>query len=267
VTQGVVPVSAEAPAVGSQRTLRQKNVLVTGGTRGIGLAVVRAMAREGANVSFSYLQQDAAARALQEELVASHPQQRFHPVRYDAADYDGTRRGVNEVVEALGPLDVLVNNAGIVQDGSIVQLTPHQWSRVIEVNLTGAFNAAKAVAFGFMKRKAGVIVNITSVAGIYGNAGQTNYAASKAGLIGFTLSLAKEAGPYGVRVVAVAPGFIETDLSRHLLQARGDGFRKMTALRRIGTANEVAGVVVFVASDAAAYLTGEVIRVDGGLSL
>jgi 3-oxoacyl-[acyl-carrier protein] reductase len=247
--------------------MRQKNVLVTGGTRGIGLAVVRAMAREGANVAFSYRQQESAAHALQEELIASHPEQRFHPVQFDAADYDGTRRGVTGVVEALGPVDVLVNNAGIVHDASLVQLTPQQWSRVIDVNLTGAFNAAKAVTFDFMKKRAGVIVNITSVAGIYGNAGQTNYAASKAGLIGFTLSLAKEVGPYGVRVVAVAPGFIETDMSRDLLQAKGDGFRKMTSLRRIGTADEVAKVVVFVASDTASYITGEVIRVDGGLSL
>jgi 3-oxoacyl-[acyl-carrier protein] reductase len=247
--------------------MRQKNVLVTGGTRGIGLAVVRAMAREGANVAFSYRQQESAAHALQEELIASHPEQRFHPVQFDAADYDGTRRGVTRVVEALGPVDVLINNAGIVHDASLVQLTPQQWSRVIDVNLTGAFNAAKAVTFDLMKKRAGVIVNITSVAGIYGNAGQTNYAASKAGLIGFTLSLAKEVGPYGVRVVAVAPGFIETDMSRDLLRAKGDGFRKMTSLRRIGTADEVAKVVVFVASDAASYITGEVIRVDGGLSL
>jgi len=247
--------------------MRQKNVLVTGGTRGIGLAVVRAMAREGANVSFSYFQQEAAAQELLQELTASCPGQRFHAVRYDAADYHAARRSVDDVVRVLGPLDVLINNAGIVQDAPLVQLTPEQWSRVIEVNLTGAFNSAKAVAFDFLKRKSGVIANITSVAGIYGNAGQTNYASSKAGVIGFTLSLAKEVGPYGVRVFAVAPGFIETDMSRELLRKKGDGFRKMTSLRRIGTADEVARVVVFLASDAASYVTGEVIRVDGGLSL
>lgn len=243
-----------------------KHVLVTGGTRGIGRAIVIDMVAAGARVSFTYKTSEKLAGELVAQLKTDHNADCLG-LLCDVGDFAAMQGAAETARQTLGRIDVLVNNAGIVRDAPFVSMTEEDWATVMNVNLKGTFNATKSVIFDFMKRRSGVILNISSVAGIYGNQGQANYSAAKAGIIGLTRSLAKEVGPYCIRVNAIAPGFIETDMSAAVLGTKRENFVQQTSLRRIGVPREVARVAVFLASDAASYVTGQVWEVNGGLNL
>jgi 3-oxoacyl-[acyl-carrier protein] reductase len=239
--------------------------LVTGGSRGIGRACVLRLAQDGLDVAFCYSSRSAAADEVRKE--ASRHGTRILAVQADVSSADSVRDLVKQVNEQLNPIDVLVTSAGIVRDNPLLLMTDEQWNEVVDVNLTGTYNVCRAVAFDMLKRRSGSIVTLSSVAGVYGIPSQTNYAATKAGIIGFTKSLAKEVGRYGIRVNAVAPGFIETDMVSGL---DPEYARKMVSgvpLGRMGTADEVADLVSYLSSDRAGYITGSVVQIDGGIVL
>jgi len=239
--------------------------IVTGGSRGIGRAVAVKLAEDGFDVAFCYHSGvDAAAET--EKLILDHGVRVFHAA-CDVAD-DVAVKGFIKAAEAeLGPVYALVNSAGIVRDNPMVLMPPADWHAVIDTNLNGTYYFCRTVAFGFMKRRAGVIVNMSSVAGVYGNASQSNYAASKAGIQGMSKSLAKELAPAGVRVNVVAPGFIETDMTDRLPEKVRDGALSMVPMKRFGQVEHVAELVSFLVSERAAYITGQVVQVDGGIAL
>jgi 3-oxoacyl-[acyl-carrier protein] reductase len=242
-----------------------KVALVSGGSRGIGRAVALALAADGYDVSFCYHSDDTAANALEKEI--GDLGRRCLPRRADVRDIGAIRAWVKDTEEGLGIADVAVTSAGIARDSPLVLMKDEHWHDVVDVNLNGVYAVCRTAVFEMMKRKSGVIINISSVAGLYGNAAQTNYAATKAGIIAFTKSLAKEVGPYGIRVNAVAPGFIETDMTAVLSQKVIEKTMPHIALRRVGKPEEVAMLVSFLASSRAAYITGSVLSVDGGISL
>ncbi|MEP6688194.1 MAG: 3-oxoacyl-[acyl-carrier-protein] reductase [Gemmatimonadales bacterium] len=232
---------------------------VTGSTRGIGLAIARALHGAGAKVAIVGREQ---ARA---EAVAAELGQRAVGVACDVARADQVEAAIAGAERALGPIDILVNNAGLTRDNILLRLTDDDWTTVLDANLKGAFHTTRAVIKGMMKRRAGRIVNITSIVGLTGNKGQANYAASKAGLIGFTKSVAKEYASRGVLANCVAPGFIETDMTAALPDEARATLLQDIALGRLGRPEDVAGAVLFLASDLAAYVTGQVLVVDGGM--
>jgi 3-oxoacyl-[acyl-carrier protein] reductase len=241
-----------------------KTALVTGASRGIGRAIAVALARGGASVALNYAGNEAAAQeALVLVKAAGAPQARL--CRFDVADAAACQKAVDEVVAELGGLHILVNNAGIALDQLLMRLKPEDWQRQLDVNLTGAFNLTKAVTRPMMKAKAGVIVNLSSVVGEMGNAGQAAYAATKAGLIGLTKSVARELASRNVRCNAVTPGFIDTDMTAALPEAAKQKMMEGIPLARLGSAEDVARAVCFLASDQAAYVTGEVLKVNGGM--
>ena len=247
------------------KRLEGKTALVTGGSRGIGRACVLEMAGEGAEVAFVYRSNQQAAEALCDEVRTAG-----HEVRAYQADVKDEQRAeeiVGELVEAWQKLDILVNSAGVIRDGLFAAMTADDWREVIDTNLTGTYNYCHAVTRPMMSKRSGSIVNVSSVAAEFGNRGQVNYAASKGGIDGLTRCLAKELAGRKVRVNGVAPGMIETDMSEGVRNLLGDRLKKVVPLRRIGQPGEIARVVAFLASDAASYITGQVIRVDGGLSL
>ena len=243
----------------------QKVALVTGGSRGIGRAVVLRLVRDGYAVSFCYRSADEPARALVKEA-----EQLGGPVvafAADVADRDAVRAFVDGTVAELGPVDVVVTSAGITRDNPLVLSEDSDWHAVLDTNLDGVYHVSRAVIFEMMKRKSGSIVTMSSVAGVYGNATQTNYSAAKAGIIGFTRALAKEVGRYGIRVNAVAPGYIETDMTAGLSDQVRKRALESIPLRRLGQADEVADLVSYLASDRAGYITGSVFHVDGGITI
>ena len=245
--------------------LHNRVAIVTGGTRGIGRAVVHALVQAGACCLFTYVTNQNAAEALAAEMRSAGGQ--VLPAQLDVRDLAAATALVGRAKEQFGRLDILVNNAGITRDRSLLGMSPEDWSAVIDTDLTGVFNMTRACIITFLKQRSGNVVNISSVGGIRPMAGQVNYAAAKAGVIGFTKSLAKEVAPYGVRVNAVAPGFIETDMTAALGGKARERAMQMIPLGRFGTAAEVAASVLFLLGDASQYITGQVIQTDGGLGM
>lgn len=247
------------------RDLEGKSIIVTGATRGIGRAIALEAAARGANVAFNFVKSDAQAEDLKAAIEALEVKAMAFKV--DAGDLKPVREMVSAVKAAFGRIDGLVNNAGLTRDKLLVMMTEDDWGEVLRTNLTGSFNFVRAAAFMMMKAKRGSIVNITSISGLSGIAGQVNYSAAKAGVIGLTKASAKELGRLGVRVNALALGFIETDMTAALPPANREAALKMIPLERFGTVQDVAPVAAFLLSDAAAYITGAVIQVDGGLAM
>ncbi len=243
--------------------LQNKIALVTGASRGIGREIAKKMAQEGANVAFTYLSSVEKGQALEAELASFGIKAKGY--RSDASDFVSAEQLVNDVVSDFGGLDILVNNAGITRDTLLMRMTEEQWDEVLRVNLKSVFNLSKAATKPMMRAKQGSIINLTSVVGIMGNAGQSNYAASKAGIIGFTKSVAKELGSRNIRSNAIAPGFIETEMTGELNEKALEEWMKNIPLRRAGQGQEVADACVFLASDMSKYITGQVLQVDGGM--
>ena len=243
--------------------LEGKVAIVTGASRGIGKAIAEQFIAQGAKVAFTYRSSAEAAAALEKELSASGGTVRGF--QSDAASMTDAERLVGEVVEAFGTVDVVINNAGITDDTLLMRMTEEQWDRVISVNLKSCFNLTKAVMRTMLKARSGSIVNISSVVGVQGNAGQANYAASKAGILGFTKSVALELGSRNIRCNAIAPGFIETEMTAKLDEDTVQGWRDAIPLKRGGTPEDVANLCVFLASDMSAYITGQTLNVDGGM--
>ncbi|MDB5240218.1 MAG: 3-ketoacyl-ACP reductase [Spirosoma sp.] len=243
--------------------LKDKVVLITGASRGIGRAMALKFAQEGAAVAFTYLSSVEKAQTLEKELGAFGGQIKGY--RSDASDYKAAEELINQVIADFGKVGVLVNNAGITKDGLLMRMTEEQWDTVITVNLKSVFNLTKAVIKPMMKAKAGSIINLTSVVGIRGNAGQANYAASKAGIIGFTKSVALELGSRNIRANAIAPGFIETEMTDEINEKAVEEWKQQIPLKRGGQPEEVADCAVFLASDRSRYITGQVLQVDGGM--
>ena len=238
--------------------LKGKVAIVTGGTRGIGAAIVRKFAKEGCSVIFTFIKSKNLARGIVRQLKG-----RAKGFEVDVKDFTKMKKFISEVKQKYGRLDILINNAGILKDKSLMMMDEGDWKEVIDTNLTGAFNATRASIVTFMKQKSGNIINIASLSGLVGKSGQTNYVASKAGLIGFTKALSKEVGPYNVRVNAIAPGFIKTRMTTNLKDK--ETTLKEIPLRRFGTADEVAELALFLTSNSSSYITGQTLIIDGGL--
>jgi 3-oxoacyl-[acyl-carrier protein] reductase len=246
-------------------TLEGKTCLVTGGSRGIGRSIALKLADFGADVAITYARSADAAEQVKAEIEAKG--RKAKALQADAVNYERAEEVIKGIVDDWGKLDVIVNNAGITKDNLILRMSEEQWDAVITTNLKSIFNYSKAAAKPMMRNRGGSIINISSVVGISGNAGQSNYAASKAGIIGFTKSYAKELASRNIRANVIAPGYILTDMTGELNEKVLDGIKAETPLGRAGEANEVADAVVFLASDMSSYITGEVLRVDGGMAM
>jgi len=243
--------------------LTGKTALITGASKGIGRAIAIKYAQEGANVAFTFLSSVEKGQALEKEL--SEFGIKAKGFRSDASDFQAAEELVNEVVKEFGSLDILINNAGVTRDNLLMRMSEESWDEVININLKSCFNTVKAATRTLMKQKTGSIINITSVVGIKGNAGQANYAASKAGIIGFTKSVALELGSRGIRSNAVAPGFIETEMTDVLDEKTVQGWRDAIPMKRGGQPEEVANACVFLGSDMSSYVSGQVLQVDGAM--
>lgn len=244
--------------------LKGKNALVTGGSRGIGRAIVRRYAEEGANVAFTCTRITEAVNEFLEELHALGVKAQAYAS--DAASFEAAHSLVDEVKASFGSIDILVNNAGITRDALLLRMNEQQWDEVLDVNLKSSFNMLHAVAPIMMRQKGGSIINVSSVVGLSGNAGQVNYSAAKAGMVGLAKSVAKELGAKGVRANVIAPGFIETDMTNVLSPEIKERWVAQIPLRRAGTPEDIAGVALFLASDLSAYVTGQVITCCGGMN-
>ncbi|RYZ26825.1 MAG: 3-oxoacyl-[acyl-carrier-protein] reductase [Chitinophagaceae bacterium] len=248
------------------KLLENKVVIVTGAARGIGEGIALKMAEQGAHVAFTYVSEGSAekAKALEEKLIGLGVKAKAY--RSNAGEFSECESFVNDVVKEFGSVDVCVNNAGISKDNLLLRMTAEQWDDVMNINLKSVFNMTKQVIRPMMKAKSGSIINMSSVIGLMGNAGQGSYAASKAGILGFTKSVAKELGSRNIRCNAIAPGFVETDMTGYLKEGeQADKYKAGIPLGRFGTAEDIANVTLFLASDMSNYVTGQVIGVDGGL--
>ena len=243
--------------------LNGKTVLITGASRGIGSGIARVFAQNGANVAFTYSSSETPALALQEEL--SKLGVKVKAYKSDASSFEACEKLASEVMSDFDSLDALINNAGITKDNLLMRMSEEDFDKVIEVNLKSIFNMTKAFQRVFLKQRNGSIINISSIVGVRGNAGQANYAASKAGMIGFTKSIALELGSRNIRANAIAPGFIETEMTDKLDDAVVEQWRAGIPLKRGGTPEDVANACLFFASDLSSYITGQVLLVDGGM--
>ena len=244
--------------------LQGKTALITGAARGIGKQIALAFAKEGCNIAFTDLEINDQAQETRDEIAALGVQVRAYAS--NAADFDAAHQVVEEVVKDFGQLDILVNNAGITRDTLLMRMTEQQWDQVIQVNLKSAFNFTHAVTPVMMRQRSGSIISLSSVVGINGNAGQANYAASKAGIIALTKSVAKELGSRGIRANAIAPGFILTDMTKALSEETLKQFVSLIPMRRGGEPEEVAKVALFLACDLSSYVSGQVIQVNGAMA-
>jgi 3-oxoacyl-[acyl-carrier protein] reductase len=248
------------------KLLDGKIVIITGASRGIGEAIAIKMAEHGAHIAFSFLSSEEKAKTLEDKLLALGVKAKGY--KSNAGSYEDCEKFVSEVVAEHGTVDVCINNAGISKDSLLMRLNPAQWDEVMEINLKSVFNMTKQVIKPMMKAKKGSIVNMSSIIGIRGNAGQSSYAASKAGIIGFTKSIAHELGSRNIRCNAIAPGFVETDMTHYLQDEEGaKSFLAKIPLNRFGSAGEIADTTLFLASDMSSYITGQVISVCGGLNI
>jgi 3-oxoacyl-[acyl-carrier protein] reductase len=248
------------------KLLEGKIVIITGAARGIGEAIALRMAEQGAHIAFSFLSSEDKARTLEQKLRSLGVKAKGY--KSNAGSYEDCEKFVNEVLEEYGTIDVCINNAGISKDSLLLRLNPAQWDEVIETNLKSVFNMTKQVIRPMMKAKKGSIINMSSIIGIRGNAGQSSYAASKAGIIGFTKSVAHELGSRNIRCNAIAPGFVETDMTHYLKDEEGaKSFLAKIPLNRFGSVSEIADAALFLASDMSSYITGQVLSVCGGLNI
>ena len=245
------------------KLLENKVCLVTGASRGIGRAIAQSMAEHGASIAFTYLSSPDKAKVLEDELAANGVKVKGY--QSDASNFAAAEKLIADVLADFGKIDVVVNNAGITRDNLLMRMTEDSFNEVIRTNLNSVFNVTKAVQKSMLKERNGSIINMTSVVGVKGNAGQANYAASKAGIIGFTKSIALELGSRNIRCNAIAPGFIETEMTDVLNQDVVNQWREAIPMKRGGTPKDVADLVVFLASDMSSYITGQVIHVNGGM--
>ncbi len=246
------------------KELRKKVAIITGGSRGIGRACCLVFAREGAKIVFTYNKSKQAAAKLKKDLERAGAD--YLGIRADVRDYKQCQLVVEKTLKKFGQIDILINNAGITKDKTLMMMQLDEWHDVIETNLGGTFNMTRASIVTFLKQRSGCIINMSSVSGLKGIAGQTNYSASKAGIIGFSVSLAKEVSPYNVRVNVVCPGYINTDMLHALREEVKNGIINSIPARRLGEPEEVAYLCVYLSSEKAKYITGEVIKIDGGLT-
>lgn len=245
------------------KLLEGKIALITGASRGIGRGIAKAFAAQGAAVAFTYLSSVEKGQALEAELAGEGIRAKGY--RSDASDFDQAQALVDEVIKDFGRIDILVNNAGITRDGLLMRMSKDQWDAVIRANLDSVFNLTKGVQRYMLKQRSGSIINMSSVVGIKGNAGQANYAASKAGIIGFTKSVALELGSRGIRCNAIAPGFIATEMTESLDPKVLEGWLESIPLKRAGTVEDIANACLYLGSDLSSYVTGQVLSVNGGM--
>ena len=243
--------------------LEGKNVIITGASRGIGRGVATVFAKNGANIAFTYLSSTEKAKSLENELIRFGVKAKGY--KSDASNFISAQELSKSVIEDFGSIDVLVNNAGITKDSLLMRMTENDFNLVMQINMNSVFNMTKAVIKTMMKAKKGSIINMSSVVGVKGNAGQTNYSASKAGIIGFTKSTALELGSRNIRCNAIAPGFIETEMTESLEDDAINNWRNQIPLKRVGDPEDIANVSMFLASDLSSYITGQVINVCGGM--
>lgn len=246
------------------KLLDGKTALITGASRGIGKAIAKEYAKQGANVAFTYLNSEDSAKALEDELKVYEINVKSY--KSDASDFRQAEQLIASVLEDFENIDILINNAGVTKDNLLMRMSEDQWDAVIGINLKSVYNLTKAAIKPLLKNRNGSIINISSIVGMTGNPGQSNYAASKAGIIGFTKSIAQELGSRNIRSNAIAPGFIETDMTEELNDETKEAYLKNIPLKRLGSSEEIANVSVFLGSDLATYVNGQVISVCGGLN-
>ena len=245
------------------KLLKDKNVIITGASRGIGKGILELFVKNGANVAFSYIGDSDQAKSIEADF--SNHKQKVVSYMSDASNFEQSQKLIDDVVNDFGSIDVLVNNAGITIDNLLMRMSEEDFQRVIDVNLKSVFNTTKAILRTMLKQRSGSIINMSSVVGVKGNAGQSNYSASKAGMIGFTKSMALELGSRNIRCNCIAPGFIETEMTEKLSDDVVQTWRDSIPLKRGGSTNDVANVALFLASDLSSYVTGQVINVCGGM--